>query len=475
MANSIKVYRSSDQGAPNLTGSVGSLVSLLRQCLVTGYSGANFQINSITRSGTTATATIASTGTLFTGMSVTISGASDALYNGTFTITVASSTTFTYTMGGTPAASPAVGTLVMAPSFGISSITRSGTTVTVTLSQANSTLLTNDWVTIAGAVETDYNGEHQITATSGTTFTYQIATTPSSPATGTLTYYKSPAGWTEAFTGTNKSAFRGGATNNSAQFYLRVDDGNTVVTTGGAKQALVRGYVAMTDVDTGTEPFPTVAQMTNGGYWLKSSTADQTNARAWIIVADDRFFYINIYTAGAVYTASTNATTFGFGWFPSYKSGDAYNCLISGGVQDGNIGSGSTPQGLIGQGSSLAAAGGSYLPRSYPQSGASVGWCAFASSTVANPICACLSSMVNVGYPNGADQAMLFNPVQVVENGFRGAMPGAYSHFHNSFPFNPNDTITGVAQLPGVTMLCLWCNSGGVQGAINVDITGPWA
>lgn len=67
-------------------------------------------VSSITRSGTTATVTMTSVHGLQSTESVVIGGASDALYNGTFTVTVTSTTVFTYTMSGTPAAN-ASGTL----------------------------------------------------------------------------------------------------------------------------------------------------------------------------------------------------------------------------------------------------------------------------------------------------------------------------------------------------------------------------
>jgi hypothetical protein len=70
-------------------------------------------VSSITRSGTTATVTTATAHSLWTGDSVTVSGASDGLYNGPFAVTVTGETTFTYTMTSTPAAN-ASGTLVIA-------------------------------------------------------------------------------------------------------------------------------------------------------------------------------------------------------------------------------------------------------------------------------------------------------------------------------------------------------------------------
>ena len=46
---------------------------------------------------------------------------------------------------------------------------------------------TGDFVVIAGAVETPYNGEVKIVVTSPTTFTYPVTGNPTTPATGTIT------------------------------------------------------------------------------------------------------------------------------------------------------------------------------------------------------------------------------------------------------------------------------------------------
>jgi len=61
-------------------------------------------------------------------------------------------------------------------------ITRSGTTVTV--AHTTHGLATNDWVVIEGCAEGEYNGVWQITYVDVNNYTYQISTTPSSPATG---------------------------------------------------------------------------------------------------------------------------------------------------------------------------------------------------------------------------------------------------------------------------------------------------
>lgn len=64
----------------------------------------------------------------------------------------------------------------------ITSITRSGTTATVTTT-ANHNLSTGTLVDIAGANQPEYNGQHEITSTGANTFTYTVSGTPATPAT----------------------------------------------------------------------------------------------------------------------------------------------------------------------------------------------------------------------------------------------------------------------------------------------------
>lgn len=75
------------------------------------YATNGLSITGITRSGSTATATTAVAHGLATGETVRVSGAAETEYNGDVVITVASPTTFTYTVTGSPA-TPATGTLL---------------------------------------------------------------------------------------------------------------------------------------------------------------------------------------------------------------------------------------------------------------------------------------------------------------------------------------------------------------------------
>ena len=83
---------------------------MIRYNTTTGaYEGYNsgfvgVSIASLSYSTTTATLTTTSAHGLSTGAIVTVSGATPSAYNGTFTVTVTSSTSFTYVMGSNPGA-----------------------------------------------------------------------------------------------------------------------------------------------------------------------------------------------------------------------------------------------------------------------------------------------------------------------------------------------------------------------------------
>lgn len=68
----------------------------------------NQSITSLTRSGSVVTAVLPSEHDLATGIEITVSGATEPEYNGTYSVVVTSTTTFQYTITGTPS-SPATG------------------------------------------------------------------------------------------------------------------------------------------------------------------------------------------------------------------------------------------------------------------------------------------------------------------------------------------------------------------------------
>jgi hypothetical protein len=106
----VRLFRSTDTGAPSLSGTAGALIALLDACLKDGYNSKAVQ--SITRSGSTATVTFATAhGFAADGLTIVrIAGADQAEYNGDFQISNVTSTAFDITVSGTPA-TPATGTI----------------------------------------------------------------------------------------------------------------------------------------------------------------------------------------------------------------------------------------------------------------------------------------------------------------------------------------------------------------------------
>lgn len=110
----VKVFRSTDYGAPANTNAAGALIAILDACLVNGYGS---QTVGITSTGGVATVTTPVAHALQNGTFMRISGANESAYNGDVAITVTGATTFTYAVTGSPA-SPATGTITskVAPS-----------------------------------------------------------------------------------------------------------------------------------------------------------------------------------------------------------------------------------------------------------------------------------------------------------------------------------------------------------------------
>ena len=112
--NTIKYKRGIDAredfNSANNTGNIDFYPTSGGVDVTGGYQTLSFGITSITRSSTIATATTYGKHGLEDGQIVAISGASPAGYNGTATITVASTTSFSYTVGGS-LTTPATGTI----------------------------------------------------------------------------------------------------------------------------------------------------------------------------------------------------------------------------------------------------------------------------------------------------------------------------------------------------------------------------
>ncbi|MBF0357983.1 MAG: hypothetical protein HQL70_05200 [Magnetococcales bacterium] len=124
---------------------------------------------------TTVTATTSAAHGYSSGDTVTISGATPIGYNGSYSITVTGTTTFTYETATT-----------LTSHTGSGVIASSGVSNSATAVVDSHGFTSGDWVTIAGASPSDYNGSYSIVKVDDDTFTYTLATTPTA-ATGTIT------------------------------------------------------------------------------------------------------------------------------------------------------------------------------------------------------------------------------------------------------------------------------------------------
>lgn len=259
------------------------------------------------------------------------------------------------------------------------------------------------------------------------------------------------AGWTRAYNGASKSAFQQGA--GSSGFLVRVQDDGPGA--GTFKEARVTGYEAMTDVDTGTNPFPTAALGVGGTAMLvvRKSAAASAVARAWIVVADARTFYVMIFTgdtAGVFYSWM-------FGDFTSYVVGDAYACIL---------------QARSSENSAVVTV--EYLGNIYEISGSSRMICARSHSGIAGAVGLVLigdrgvisggsgSSYPNAGllsYPNPADGGLYLSRLRLGDkttgpaNTMRGTMRGYWHFMHPAASISHEDTFSGTGDLAGRTFV----------------------
>lgn len=272
---------------------------------------------------------------------------------------------------------------------------------------------------------------------------------------------KPSAGWGKAFSGTNKAVYRPAS---GIRHYLRVDDG--APTGGDAKCASIRGFESMSDVDTGAGAFPTVAQLANGLAIYKSATADAT-ARAWVLVAEDRFFHLFIQSG------STASVWFGhkFGEAVSYASSDNFATLIQGCTI--STSTSTLAQHFYSQlATSLAVVSNHYMSRSYTGTGTAI-----TVGQQADQLNGATMGGAGMTYPAPVDSGLYVDKVRLIETTtIRGVIPGLYTPLHNR-PLTQGDPVTGVAGLSGVTLHAqdLATASSGVAGSqCLIDLTGPW-
>lgn len=326
-------------------------------------------------------------------------------------------------------------------------------------------------VKVAGSTPAELNGDKRVLSVTVNSLTFDATDIADQTATGTITVKYAPAGWAKVYSGTNVAAYRSPDVTGT-RLYLRVDD-------TGAQNARVVGYEAMTDVNTGTGPFPTAAQVSGGLYWPKANST-ATTARAWTVIATAKTVYLHTNTH--VTTASLGAAGFvmGFGDFASQKSGDAYGAFLSGATSD-VAASTSTQTTCLGYGTAATGTNPFYVPRSYTAIGS-----ALACSNVVESFQGTAGhsgTVANIAaYPNGPDNALILSRKLLVEPTgphLRGVIPGLLHVSQNAAAsFAWRDKVNGQGSYAGRKLYAVkGAAPAGTTATVSLmffDITGPW-
>ena len=380
----------------------------------------------------------------------------------------------------------------------IQAITCNGTTATVQCSGHG--YLEHQVVKIEGAEPAGYNGEHRIVSVvdaNTVTITLAAALAPASAASGqTLQMRAAPLGFEQLFSSGNKLALR--STNpQSPRNVLRVDDSlPTGYTTTWAKFARVTMAQNMCDIDTfigARAPFdplnPTKNEVPSGtgttGYygWYKwpyarnsdtvsaaDSAAPATGARSWVLVGDDRGFYLMTGTVAG----SSWRQIFCFSDFDGLQSPDAFSTVLAAWDAPFTAGAsyysrakaplirGSTTEGVV-------------LMRDYLGEGQNINAAAITLSVTG--VAEFESGVaLNVPFPNGPGNSLLLHPAWLQQsNGHvRGRLRGLLSVLH-AHTLGDLATVSDVPGLPGRKVLLVAAvGRNGAAGSVAFDITGPW-
>lgn len=333
-------------------------------------------------------------------------------------------------------------------------------------------------VLVAGATPAALNGEARVLTATNSAITW-ATTAPDGAATGVITIKVAPVGgWQKAYAGTNVAVYRSSDPQASG-FCVRIDDSGTTT-------VRLRGFESMSDVDTGTGPFPTDAQISGGGYMFKSNQAN-ANAVHYDMAADSRMVLWALAASTANSTVNIAAPVRGFGdLVPLKTSGDAFAvgiaCAAGASLTSGaNFSSGTFDR----PPSSAADANNIYLPRAVTATGGAV--LAGALSYVGAPTAASAVSGADGtlgAFPSSVDGQLRYCRRYV--HAGDGATPRAEVPGLLYIPQSGvlssvarRDTVAGSGELAGRLLLAVptgssTANAATATGIVLLDITGPW-
>lgn len=320
-------------------------------------------------------------------------------------------------------------------------------------------------LTISGFSPSGYNATAvQCVATDANTITRAASDPGSSPATGTATVLRSPLtvsgnAWTKSYSGTNLASYTQPAGTNG--FALGVSD-------DAAQNSRIRGFETASAAGpadaSGTNPFPTAAQLTGGGYFYRSSVNDAT-ARPWLMVSNGKIIYF--------FNQQTGVSGVGNGWFfgdlKNYLGSDTYASVM---VCDIAASATTTSIRIWNHTVSLAATSGHWLTRTFAGTGTAV-----TAGKHGNP--AFMNGATEVGangivYAGNVEGGLMLTPLWISEgtNGIRGHLPGLWAPCH-ARPISHGDTFSGATGTPleGKTFEAF---NGGSAAQIIFETSNTW-
>lgn len=379
----------------------------------------------------------------------------------------------------------------------VTALSRTDDTATATIGSGHG-FMVDQVVLVEGCDQPSYNGEFTITAITSTTVSFRVPGEPASPATTQtgITMKIAPLDFEIAFTGTHKRAYRS-PNPQSNRHFLRVDDSlPSGYTSTWAKFGRVTIAEGMSDIDTfvgAQAPFtpaaPTRNEVPTGSgttmyvgwfkwYYARNSynenSGDNGNwARSWVLVGDDRGFFL-INSSGY---SGDKRVLHAFTDFDSYKAGDnfASYLIASERYQQVSYTGGSYPYQDAYSCYSLETTG-KICMRDYTQIGGNerLGMLSLNDQNAQS-----ISGRTGaIPFPNGPDYGLILHPIYLRESSghLRGTLPGMF-WVHQNQPYGHLTMIDNVIGYEDRKFLYVTISSYSSETnscGFCFDITGPW-
>ena len=356
---------------------------------------------------------------------------------------------------------------------------------------------------IEGANEAAFNGEVRVVSVASNKFTCTINAQAAGNASGTMTVKVAPLGFEKVFSGTSKGVYRSKNVLSNRP-YLRVDDCRAdAYNTGWAKRAKVGMAQGMVDIDTvdgaqapysasnPNQNWETTGEVNSGAVvdgWYKwyytrhtgSSHSESTGApeynRPWVLVGDDRGFYL--FNEHDNTQGNSGRGGYCFTDFESYRQGDPFNTLLAATDRycraDATInGYGNDHANWFNRSMDMT---GKILMRDHTLLGGNqrVGL----TSLNTNNGQTISGRATGIPFPNPVDYSLILHPtflMQESSKGLRGKLPGLM-WVHNDQPLQDLNIVENVVGYAGRKFLLVrMCYENEQSTSVMaMDITGPW-